>query len=135
MALVAADRLIPTCPATGRTCPVEPCPGATDPGVCDHWGRLAAWRAVPVAEQADRAGGAARSAIDPRVRDAVLGCADRGPVLPVAEQDDCGCRGRELSSCRAGRGVRPGRVTLRDCLDCQATRLGLASFSAPGGAT
>lgn len=47
-------------------------------------------------------------------------CPDRGGVLPISMQDDCGCRGKELSECRAGNGKVPGRVTLRDCLDCRA---------------
>ena len=111
------------CPRTGRTCPASPCPGATDPRACAHWDRLQAWRAIPQAEQAALAGGAARRVLDPRVRDAVNACPDRGSVLPVSEQDDCGCQGRELTACRAGRGVRPGRVTLVDCLSCQADRL------------
>jgi len=59
-------------------------------------------------------------AIDPALRDAVIACPDRGPVLPISEQDDCGCQGREVSLCLAGRGAKPGRVTLRDCLACVA---------------
>lgn len=66
---------------------------------------------------------AARPLVDPRVRDAVIACPDRGSVLPVSEQDDCGCRGRELTECRAGLGAKPGRVTLRDCLDCRSSKL------------
>ena len=114
------DRLNPTCDRTGEPCPTSPCPGLTDFRACEHWRRLAAWRAVPEDDQRDRT----RTALDPRVRDAVIACPDRGSVLPISEQEDCGCRGRELTACRAGRGVAPGKVTLRNCLDCQADRLG-----------
>ncbi|WP_435005149.1 glycosyltransferase [Tundrisphaera lichenicola] len=48
----------------------------------------------------------------------VAACPDRGGVLPLSMQDDCGCAGRELSECRAGRGAIPGRVTLRECIAC-----------------
>jgi hypothetical protein len=60
------------------------------------------------------------AAVDPAVRDRVNACPDRGPVLPLSLQDDCGCRGQELSECRAGKGATPGRVTLRECLACQS---------------
>ena len=69
-------------------------------------------------EQAARLG-TPRPSIDPAVRDAVNACQDRGPVLPISMQDDCGCQGKELSECRRGKGAIEGRVTLRDCLDCQ----------------
>jgi len=62
----------------------------------------------------------ATPSIDPAVRDRVNACADRGSVLPISMQDDCGCVGRELSECRASQGKTPGRVTLRDCLECKA---------------
>ena len=61
-----------------------------------------------------------RPAIDPAVRDAVNACPDRGGVLPISLQPDCGCQGGELSECRASKGAIPGRVTLQDCLACQA---------------
>ncbi len=51
-----------------------------------------------------------------RALDLVASCPDRGPVLPISLQPECGCA--ELSGCRAGRGTAPGRVTLRDCLAC-----------------
>jgi hypothetical protein len=54
--------------------------------------------------------------------DAVDSCPDRGPVLPIWMQDDCGCRCRELSTCKAGKGEIPGRVTLQDCLACKGTK-------------
>lgn len=60
----------------------------------------------------------------PAVRDRVNACPDRGGVLPISMQDDCGCRGRELSECRAGKGKVAGRVTLRECLACQAINPG-----------
>ena len=49
----------------------------------------------------------------------VHACPDRGSVLPVSMQDECGCQGKELSECRKRKGKHPGRVTLRDCLSCQ----------------
>jgi glycosyltransferase involved in cell wall biosynthesis len=62
----------------------------------------------------------ARSSVDPAVRDRVIACPSRGPVLPISMQADCSCRGKEVSECRAGKGTVPGRVTLRDCLACMA---------------
>jgi hypothetical protein len=56
-----------------------------------------------------------RSELLARVRD----CPDRGPVLPHTLQAE-GCRCGELTACAAGRGRTPGRVTLRDCLECRA---------------
>jgi hypothetical protein len=47
----------------------------------------------------------------------VMACPDRGPVLPVSLQPECGMCG-ELTECRAGKGQLPGRVTLDDCLHC-----------------
>ena len=80
-------------------------------------------------EQSSRLG-TPRPAIDPAVRDAVNACTDRGPVLPISLQDDCGCLGKELSECRAGKGAIAGRVTLRDCLACQSQSV---RREAPGG--
>lgn len=50
----------------------------------------------------------------------VAGCPDRGPVLPVARQPECGCS--ELSGCRAGKGRDPGSVSLADCVQCVSSR-------------
>ena len=109
-----ASRL--TCPRRpGLACPIAPCPGEADPGACAHIAALDAWRALGVDEQSARS--ARRPAIDPAVRDAVHACPHRGPVLPVSQQPECGCA--ELTECRAGKGIRPGGVTLRECLDCQ----------------
>jgi hypothetical protein len=48
-------------------------------------------------------------------------CPHRGGVLPVSEQrEGCGCVGTELTECRAGKGARPGAVTLDECLECRA---------------
>jgi hypothetical protein len=69
-------------------------------------------------EQASKLG-QPRASVDPAVRDAINSCPSRGPVLPLSMQDDCGCQGKELSECRAGKGAMAGRVTLRDCLACQ----------------
>lgn len=108
-----------TCPRVpGLACPGHPCAGSTDPGVCSHVERLAAWRKLPGDEQSRRLG-SNRPTVDPAVRDAVNNCPSRGPVLPISMQDDCGCRGKELTECREGRGAIPGRVTLRDCLACR----------------
>jgi glycosyltransferase involved in cell wall biosynthesis len=52
----------------------------------------------------------------PERRARVLGCPHRGNVLPVSEQPECGCG--ELSECRDGHGTIPGRVSVRECLDC-----------------
>lgn len=116
-------RMNPPCGRFEQACPTTPCPGDSDLNVCDHWNRLTAWRAVSRADQVTRVETATRPLVDPRVRDAVVACGDRGAVLPISEQDDCGCRGRELTECRAGLGVPPGRVTLLECLDCQTSRL------------
>jgi hypothetical protein len=53
--------------------------------------------------------------IDPRLA-LVAACPDRGSVLPHTLQPACGCA--ELTECRRGKGMFPGRVTLRDCLEC-----------------
>ena len=58
-------------------------------------------------------------------------CPDRGSVLPISQQDDCGCRGRERTECHAGRGTTPGRVTLAECLACQGDRLDPPTPDAP----
>jgi glycosyltransferase involved in cell wall biosynthesis len=61
-------------------------------------------------------------AVDPRVRDAVRACPNRGPegglVLLDEERGCCG-GGAERTECRAGKGSRPGRVSLRECLACK----------------
>ncbi len=95
-----------------------------NPRPATSWRRLNAWRAVPHADQAARAEASTRTRLDPRLRDAVLACPDRGSVLPISQQDDCGCRGRELTECRAGQGALPGRVTLAECFECRASRAG-----------
>ena len=48
----------------------------------------------------------------------VAACPFRGPVLPVSMQAG-GCRGAELSECRAGLGEKPGRVCLAACVACR----------------
>jgi len=54
-----------------------------------------------------------------RLLSRVSSCVRRGSTLPPSEQPACGCS--ELTLCRAGRGARPGRVTLDDCLACVAS--------------
>lgn len=95
-----------TCPAAGGRCP-----GEDVPRLCqlardreDYRLRLATL-AAPAPVRPDRATLAR-----------VAGCPERGPVLPIGQQPECGCA--ELTACRAGRGAHPGRVTLRDCLAC-----------------
>lgn len=65
--------------------------------------------------------------VDPAVRDRVVSCPHRGPegglVLLEEEQSCCGS-GDERTACAIGRGARPGRVTLRDCLACAAVSAG-----------
>ncbi len=123
MLLVPPGRLTSNCVQFDQVCPTTPCRGEAELTVCSHWNRLNSWRAVSTAEQIQRAEVLTRTSLDPRVRDAVNGCEARGSVLPVSEQDDCGCRGRELTECRAGLGAKSGRVTLLDCLRCQSSKL------------
>jgi hypothetical protein len=78
--------------------------------------RLSAWRALPRHEQAARLSTPAGIAL----RDAVNDCPDRGSILPISQQADCGCQGRELTECRAGKGPVAGRVTLQDCFACKS---------------
>ena len=111
--------MIPCRHRPGASCVVEACPGRTDPGVCRHLEALAANRALSPAQRRAR-DLASRGELASAVRDAVNACTDRGPVLPISLQDDCGCRGKEVSECRAGKGKVPGRVTLRDCLECRS---------------
>jgi hypothetical protein len=117
--MISPEITPPVCPGfSGVSCPVLPCPGATEPGICKHLASLAAWRSLDPDEQTARLS-MPRPVINPAIRDAVNACPDRGSVLPISMQDDCGCRGRELSACKAGKGEVPGRVTLRDCLACK----------------
>jgi hypothetical protein len=63
-----------------------------------------------------------------RVLAAVRSCPDRGAVLPVSDQPECGCA--ELTECRAGRGYEPGKVTLTNCVEC---RQGIEPEAKPRG--
>jgi len=107
------------------SCPVDPCPGKDVASVCSHLNTLRLWRQIPIEDQVNRFANH-RPVVNPVVRDAVNACRSRGPVLPISMQEDCGCRGKELSECRDSRGTLPGRVTLQDCLQCQGSRLLLA---------
>ena len=106
--------------------PATPCIGERLPRLCtlpDYYGYLVAmpdpgWR--PPTDPTELGPEPV-----PNLRDAVLACPDRGDVLPVSLQPECG-GGGELSECRAGKGTVPGRVTLRDCLNCRSEALGLA---------
>jgi hypothetical protein len=117
---------VETCPRVpGLRCPSGNstiCPGRDNLAACSEIARLADWRRLSRAEQVARIS-QPRVALDPRVRDTVNACPDRGGVLPVSEQADCGCQGVELTECRAGRGRIPGRVTLRECLECGEGRV------------
>jgi hypothetical protein len=59
--------------------------------------------------------GATATELDLLLRE-VARCPERGATLPVTQQPSCGCL--EWTECRAGRGSRPGAVTLQDCLAC-----------------
>lgn len=61
--------------------------------------------------------------VPPALLAAVRECPQRGSVLPVSQQPPCGCA--EFTACRAGRGQRPGQVTLSECLVCRSEALGL----------
>jgi hypothetical protein len=100
-------------------CPSSACPGRADRGICGHLDSLASWNRLTTEEQTRKLGHP-KAQISPVVRDAVNACVWRGSVLPISLQDDCGCLGKELTECRAGRGTVAGRVTLRDCLNCQS---------------
>jgi hypothetical protein len=91
----------------------------------------AAWRKLTFDEQVAWFAADAKSSgqeepssatLDPVVRDAVLACPHRGAegglVLLEDEKSCCG-GGAERTSCSAGKGERPGRVTLRECLACK----------------
>lgn len=106
-----------SCPRVeGLSCSTSSCPGLIDPGVCQHLAGLTVWRGLTAVDQFASLE-SRRPTLDPAVRDAVLACLDRGPVLPVSMQPECGCA--ELTECRAGRGKVAGRVTLRECLECK----------------
>lgn len=47
----------------------------------------------------------------------IVECPDRGSVLPVSQQPECGCA--ELTACSAGKGKTPGAVTLAECIACK----------------
>jgi hypothetical protein len=101
------------------TCPVVrgDCLGETVPRLCelardrDDYRRLLVARAIGAEPPRSAPVVASR-----RTLDLVSSCPDRGPVLPVSLQPECGCA--ELSECRAGKGTPAGRVTLRNCLAC-----------------
>jgi len=50
----------------------------------------------------------------------IASCVNRGMVLPVSLQPECGCA--ELTECRAGRGAGAGGVTLQECIACVVER-------------
>jgi glycosyltransferase involved in cell wall biosynthesis len=45
-------------------------------------------------------------------------CPDRGNVLPISMQPEGCSKCGEKSECRSGKGEIPGRVSLRECLEC-----------------
>jgi hypothetical protein len=46
----------------------------------------------------------------------IANCAERGAILPISFQPECGCS--ELTECLSGKGSTSGLVTLQDCLSC-----------------
>ncbi len=51
---------------------------------------------------------------------AVASCPHRGSELPERLQPVGCCPGGTLTECRAGKGQRPGAVTMAECLACVA---------------
>lgn len=108
-------------------CPVRAgldCLGQTTPALCAEVEAGRPGRAdqlVRLAETGSLGIGHGETPEDVRAALArVRECPDRGGVLPVPLQPEgCGRCG-ELSECRAGKGSVPGRVTLRECLECRA---------------
>jgi hypothetical protein len=99
-------------------CPVREglaCIGEHHKPVCDDVRDGLPGRAEQLVEQANM--------LDPVVRDAVNACQHRGPegglVLTEDERSCCG-GGAERTACAAGKGLRPGRPTLRECLSCKS---------------
>jgi hypothetical protein len=118
------------------TCPVGAgaCLGESVPRLCFLARTRADYRLQLVRTALESAPAASGAAIDlSSALGAVSACPHRGPVLPVSLQPECGCS--ELSECRAGRGLVPGRVTLLDCLACvlrrSAERPGESPLSPP----
>ena len=64
----------------------------------------------------------------PNLLPLVAACPERGGVLPLSQQPDCGCTGKEVSECRALKGTIPGRVTLADCLACRGAAVAVSSY-------
>ncbi len=105
------------------TCPVGAgaCLGESVPRLCFLARTRADYRLQLLRTAVESAPAASDKAIDlSAALGAVSACPHRGPVLPVSLQPECGCS--ELSKCRAGRGLVPGRVTLPDCLACVLRR-------------
>lgn len=100
-----------------QECPRPDCIGVGDVYACKFIQRINAWREL--GEEAQIAKLA--SPTDAKILAAVRECPDRGSTLPPAEQMDCGCA--ELTYCAANKGAVPGRVTLRDCMDCRTVAL------------
>jgi hypothetical protein len=95
-----------------ESCPIGPgldCLGSLGPEVCARIGTDAEFRAMAI-----------RRAEILAAWPFIQVCPDRGPVLPVSRQADCGCQGKELTLCRAGKGPphRPDAVTLDECTAC-----------------
>jgi glycosyltransferase involved in cell wall biosynthesis len=77
--------------------------------------------ARPAAQQPSAS---APRSISPAVRQAILDCPDRGGTLtPLPDEATCCGPGPERTECRAGKGRRPGRVTLAECNTCRAEAL------------
>lgn len=105
------------------TCPVAAgaCLGESVPRLCVLARTRSDYRRQLVRTAVASAPAASDEAIDlSAALGAISACPHRGPVLPLSLQPECGCS--ELSECRAGRGLVPGRVTLTDCLECVLRR-------------
>jgi hypothetical protein len=53
--------------------------------------------------------------------------AAQGSPALLGEEESCCGGGEERTACRAGRGRRPGRVTLRECLACASAAITAAT--------
>jgi hypothetical protein len=112
-----------------QDCPVAPdrfCFGTVQPRLCVDVANGRPGRVEQLIQSSECPEGTTNVATpSPALLAAVVNCPDRGSVLPVPLQSECGCGG-ELSECRAGKGTVPGRVTVRDCLGCRRRVLGLS---------
>jgi hypothetical protein len=102
-----------------------------------EWTDLACEVFGPVKMPKTRVAAKVQTTIDPAVRDAVNSCEHRGkggPLTPLESEKLC-CGGWiEKYPCSKNLGVIPGRVSLRECLDCKASEA-LATPTIPPATT